>query len=317
MNELTNYFSRDNLLEMRGRAFDASLDVYVDCASSFPKQRFYILRRALDALPAAGLSYRVLGRSDTEGGACVSIVHVDLTEVPESFLPTAGAYSVCLNGGARSIHRHLYSTARIDRGSAYAGPVIVKTVLNHRGIPELAYRCHSDRLFRWRYRFDRFLGNPIKRAHCPEYAIYLSKEAVPDSVWGDARLLVERFLPGSMKLPIVKYRYDFFLDVTLHTRAVYDSLLCDHTKVREVSLIDGIPDSIMQVRCNLQLDFGSIDYFVVEGEAVTVDANKTTTCTEDWVSRYPAVSRYHRDVGARLVDVIRKGHARDISAAAG
>jgi hypothetical protein len=157
----------------------------------------------------------------------------------------------------------------------------------------------------------------MKRAHCPDYVLYPSKEPVPDSVWRDARLLVERFLPGSMTLPVVKYRYDFFLDVTLHTRGVYDSLLGDHTKIREVSLVDNIPEEVIRVRRDLHLDFGSIDYFLVEGEAVVVDANKTTTCTEDWVSKYPAVSQYLRDVGARLAEVVRKGCTHDISEKAG
>ena len=35
------------------------------------------------------------------------------------------------------------------------------------------------------------------------------------------------------------------------------------------------------LRRDLHLDFGSIDYFVVDGEAVVVDANKTTTCSDD------------------------------------
>ena len=292
---------------MPGRASDANLDVYVDCASAFPKQNFYILRRALDTLAAAGLRYRILDRASPERCGGAAIVHVDLTEVPETLLPRAGAYPICLNGEAKSIHRHLYSSARIDRDSAYPGPVIVKTVLNHRGLPELRYLCRTDRLFRWRYRLDRLLGGPINLAHCPEYKLYPSRESVPDSVWGDERMIVERFLPGSMSLPVVKYRYDFFLDVTLHTRAVYDSLLCEHTKVREVSLVDGVPDAVMRVRRDLHLDFGSIDYFLVAGEPVVVDANKTTTCTEDWVSRFPAVSRYLRDVGGRLVEVVRNG----------
>jgi hypothetical protein len=297
---------------MRGNAFDTDLDVYVDCAASFPKQRFYILRRALDDLARARLSYRVLDRGDPGVVGRVAIVHVDLTEVPETLVPSTGAYPLCLNGAVRSIHRRLYSTARIDRESVYDGPVIVKTVLNHRGLPELAYRCRSDMLLRWRFRVDRLLGNPTKRQHCPEYVLYPSKEVVPDSVWRDDKLIVERFLPGSMSLPVVKYRYDFFLDVTLHMRAVYDSLLCDHTKVREVSLVDGIPDAVMEVRRNLRLDFGSIDYFLVDGEAVVVDANKTTTCTEDWLNEYPAVYRYLRDVGSCLVEVVRKRRRHDI-----
>lgn len=288
-------------------AFDSPLDVYVDSPPSFLRGRGYILRRALDALASAGVRCRVLDRVDREIAGRVAVVHVDLTEVPEALLPLPESYQLCLNGKARTIHRRLYSRARIDRESPYVGPVIVKTVLNHRGLPELLHRCRSDSHLLRRWHFDRQL---LVRDYCPKYAIYPSKECVPKAVWGDERLLVERFLPRSLSLPVTKYRYDFCLDVTLHTRAVYDSLLCDHTKVREVSVVGNIPRAVMEVRRDLHLDFGSIDYFVADDEAVAVDVNKTTVCTEDWVGRYPAVSQYLRDVGARLVEVARNGHAR-------
>jgi hypothetical protein len=291
-------------------AFDSHLDVYVDSAPSFLRAHGYILRRALDALVSAGMRCRALDRVDREVSGRIAMVHVDLTEVPETLLPLLNSYQLCLNGKARSIHRHLYSRARIDQESAYAGPVIVKTVLNHRGLPELINRCRSDSQLLWRWRFDR---GPLVREHCPEYVIYPSKESVPKAVWADERLIVERFLPKSTSLPVTKYRYDFFLDVTLHIRAVYDSLVGDHTRVREVSVAGDIPHAVMEVRRNLHLDFGSIDYFVIDDEVVVVDANKTTTCTEDWIGRYPAVSQYLREVGARLVEVVRKASANEIA----
>ena len=287
-------------------SFDSCLDVYADSALSFVGARWSILRRALDDLAPAGMRWRVLDRVDREFSGRVAIVHVDLTEVPDTLLPLPNSYQLCLNGKAKSIHRHLYSRARIDQQSAYAGPVIVKTVLNHRGIPELIHRCRRDLQLLRRWRLDQ---TPLMREHCPQYVIYPSKELVPETVWGDHRLLVERFLPKSLSLPVIKYRYDFFIDVTLHIRAVYDSLLGDHTRVREVSVADDIPRAVMEVRRSLHLDFGSIDYFVVDDEAVAVDANKTTTYTEDWVDSYPAVSKYLRDVGARLVEVVRNGSA--------
>jgi hypothetical protein len=289
---------------------DSHLDVYVDSAPSFLQARGYILRRALDALVSAGMRCRVLDRVDREVSGRIAIVHVDLTEVPETLMPLPNLYELCLNGEAKSIHRHLYSRARIDRKSAYGGPVIVKTVLNHRGLPELINRCRSDSQMLWRWHFDR---GQLMREHCPEYVIYPSKEFVPKAVWGDQRLLVERFVPNSMSLPVTKYRYDFFLDVTRHLREVYDSLLSDNTTVREVSVAGDIPQAVREVRRDLRLDFGSIDYFVVDDEAIVVDVNKTTACTEDWVSRYPAVSKYLRDVGARLVEVVRNGSANDIA----
>jgi hypothetical protein len=104
--------------------------------------------------------------------------------------------------------------------------------------------------------------------------------------------------------------------VVLHTRGTYDSLLGNPETVREVTLVDAVPDEVLRVRGDLRLDFGSMDYFMVDDEAVVVDANKTTTCTEGWLCTFPAVERYIEEVGARLIEVVRS-ESRRVTAASG
>jgi hypothetical protein len=286
------------------------LDVYVEHAPSFASARHYILNRALEHLHRAGLRYRLLDRAGRGATGAIAFVHVNLTDVPPRHRPAPGAYALCLNGEATSISRVLYSRACLGRDSQYAGPVVVKSVLNYRGLPEVNYRLATSRAFRLEYRFLRRLGLDPRRKRCPRYALYKSVDAVPDSVWKDPRRIVERFLPGLLATPVVKYRYDFFLDVVLHTRGTYDSLLADPDTVRAVTLVDTVPNEVLRVRKDLRLDFGSMDYFVVDGEAVVVDANKTTACTEGWLRMFPAVERYLEEVGARLVEVVRSGSRR-------
>jgi hypothetical protein len=126
-------------------------------------------------------------------------------------------------------------------------------------------------------------------------------------VWDDPGLIVERFVPGRLAVPVIKYRWDFFLDVSLHTRAEYSSLLGSPSSALNMNLVDDVPDAVTAVRRALRLDLGSIDYFLTPEGAVVVDANKTTTCTEDWLRAYPTVSEYLLAVGQRLVRVIREG----------
>ena len=296
-------------------AFD--LDVFVEHAPSFASSHYYILNRALGHLRVAGLRYRLLDRPNHRNTAPVAFVHVDLTDVPRRHLPAPGAYALCLNGEATSISRLLYSTARLGPDSRHAGPVILKTVLNHRGLPERNYLLATSLTFRLAQRIRRVLGRVPQPLRCPPYTLYESLAAVPPEVWSDPRRIVERFVPGRLALPIVKYRCDFFLDVILHTRGTYDSLLADPDTVREVTLVDTIPDEVQRVRANLRLDFGSVDYFVVDGEAVVVDVNKTTACTEDWLRIFPPVQRYLDQVGARLVGVVQSRCRSFESTAAG
>ena len=39
------------------------------------------------------------------------------------------------------------------------------------------------------------------------------------------------------------------------------------------------------MRRRLKLDFGAIDYFIVDGRAVVVDANKTVGSSAEWMKR--------------------------------
>jgi hypothetical protein len=217
----------------------ADLDVYVEHAPSFGSNRNYILNRALEHFCGAGLRYRLLERADRRNTGAVAVVHVDLTDVPPRHCPAPGTYALCLNGEATSISRVLYSRARLGPDSQYPGPVIVKSVLNSRGLPERNYLLATNRTFRLECRVLRLLGRVPHPMRCPPYGLYESVDAVPNAVWRDPHRIVERFVPGLLATPVVKYRCDFFLDVTLHTRGTYDSLLADPDTVREVTLVDG------------------------------------------------------------------------------
>jgi hypothetical protein len=128
---------------------------------------------------------------------------------------------------------------------------------------------------------------------------------VPAAVWLDPRLIVERFLPGRLTLPVVKHRLDFFYDIELNIRSTHSSLLCDPETVITAEQVGGVPDEVLQVRRALNLDFGSIDYFVSGSDVFVVDANKTTTLTLSWGEQFPFVARHLRLVTDRLIDFIQ------------
>ena len=283
----------------------AKLDVYVENRSHFEKSADYKLQHMLRGLRRANLSYRVLDRFSPTDVGQRAFVHVDLTELPRPLQEIHRHYPACVNGRAATISRLLYSRARVLAGEAQAGPVIVKTVLNHRGLPE------------WRFDISRSLTRKLAHAVrcrltagyqdqlCPVYRVYSSIADVSASVWADPRMMVERFLPGRLDTPVVKHCLDFFYDIELNMRSTHSSLLCDPETVLSVEPVANVPDEVTEVRRALNLDFGAIDYFVVGDDAFVVDANKTVGVTPSWMARFPVVARHVELATERLIELVR------------
>lgn len=281
------------------------IDIIVERRRTFESMRHYKLRLMLGGLDRAGVPWRLIDKPGESHGGEAAFLHVDLTEVPDDFLAAARRYDRCVNGDASTIRRTLYSRARLWPGDAYGGPVIVKPVLNSRGLPELRYENRRSLAARASYTAKKLLIPGYKRRLCPEYEIYESLGGVPKTVWDDPRFLVERFLPGAMSLPITKQRFDFFFEVEFNSRVSYDSLLCNPETMRDFDIDPDVPGAIRDLRAKLKLDFGAIDYFMVDGVAIPIDANKTVTTTESWMAKWPSVARHVSDVTDRLVEFAR------------
>jgi hypothetical protein len=285
------------------------LDVYVDRRSNFIRRRDYILNRMLGGLQGVGLPWRILEHGDVKDPAAVAFVHVDLTELPAELLSVNSRYVSCINGKAATIDRRAYSRLRLMPDDSYDGPVIVKTVANSRGFPELRYAARRNLFSRLGHGARKLAVPGYKERHCPEYRVYGCVADVPAGVWGDERLLVERFAPGSLATPITRYKYNFFLDVEESTRATFSSLIYDDTTVEKFEVIEEIPDEARRVRRALKLDFGAIEYFPVGGDCFVVDANKTVTQPDAWIERFPSAGRYIDKITARLIELVEAGRA--------
>jgi hypothetical protein len=285
---------------------EPALDVYVESRASFRVSPTYELQVVLPKLRAAGVRVRILDRPLKAGHADAAMLHVDLTEVPERFRDLRSVYPRTINGGALSIHRHLYSTLRLNSDDRYPGPVVVKTVLNSRGRPELRARKYRNAWTRAGYTLREIIDPQFKQRMAPAYRFLASVDDVSPEVWRDSRLMVERFAFPTLDPPIVKYRYIFLFDVELVLRQAFNDALCKGPALisNEVAALPA-PESVMAVRRRLSLDYGSIDYFVVDGRAVVIDANKTYSSNPDWAQRFPFRQAYSEAVAARLIAFAR------------
>jgi hypothetical protein len=283
------------------------IDILVGRRDTFAKLRNYKLHAMLRGLEQAGIAWRVIDRPGLAEGGVAAFMHVDLTDVPDDFQAAARRYARCVNRNAVSIRKTLYSRARVSAHDDYIGPVICKTVLNSRGMPELRYDKRRSFLARAGQLAGKIVTPGYKQKRCPEYVVYESIRDVPSQIWNDPRMIVERFLPGSTRLPIIKHRFNFFYEVEMNHRVSYDSILCDPETMAGFDVVPDVPAAIRDLRAELRLDYGAIDYFMVEDEAIPIDANKTVTETASWVANVPSIARHMDELTGRLVEFARNG----------
>jgi hypothetical protein len=261
----------------------------------------------LRGLDHAGVRWRVLDRLRVRDPARAAFVHVDLTDLPAGFLGIAGRYAGSVNARATTINRLRYSRLRVMPGDGYEGPVIVKTVRNSRGFPELRYAARESIRTRVGHVARKLTVPNYKERKCPRYEVYASLAEVPTEAWHDQRLFVERFAPGSLEMPFTRYKYNFFLDVEQNSRSTFSSLIYDDGAVETFEVVDHVPAEVRRVRQALHLDYGAIEYFVVGDDCFVVDVNKTVTQPDAWINRFPPSGRFIDDITRRLADFVEAG----------
>jgi len=195
--------------------------------------------------------------------ADVAIVHVDLTVVPDEYLELARQYPVSLNGNVRDIRKSTFSTLRLVRGDAHTGKVIVKSELNYAGLPErgAGRSPYAPRAATFKSPLD--------------YLIYDNIDEVPQALWADPGLIVERFVSDMEDGLYVMYAMNFFGDRYTCGKLLGPSpIVCGKTQQR-LERVPSHPD-MMELRERMGFDFGKFDYVMREGKPVLLDANKTT-----------------------------------------
>ena len=153
----------------------------------------YIMRRFVRHWLAAGHRVSVVKGVGDWPDADIAFLHVDLSVVPDAYAEAAQRYPVVVNGAATDIRKRMVSRHLLRSGDAWNGPVIVKTDLNCGGWPEL--RIH-ERAIAARSTEGR-LSSDLSILSTEAYPVLDSLRDVPDAVWNDRHLVVERFLPDA------------------------------------------------------------------------------------------------------------------------
>jgi hypothetical protein len=198
------------------------------------------------------------------------VLHVDLTRVPQPLLDLVHAHPRVLNRGAVDISKRRFSRLLVRPEDGYRGPVILKTNLNFGGLPE----ARSLGL-------TRLPAEGWGRRWClppSDYPILAGPEQVPAEAWGNPALVVERFLPERTEEGHFCVRSWLFLgEAGVVWRSHSRHPLVKAGNAFRHDLMREVPDEVRALRSAMGLDFGKIDFGIVEGKTVIYDVNKTPT----------------------------------------
>lgn len=226
--------------------------------------------------------------------------HVDLTVVPLPYVRYMERYAVAINGRCRDISKRLVSRQLLAAGDGWDGPVIVKTDRNFGGeLERIVLRSRAARAWHdLRVRLSRHPWRVRQYLSTHDYAVLGSVSTVPEDVWHNPHLVVERFLPEREGDFYALRTLALFGDRWVSRRMLSASPVVKAGSTVQAGDVEPHTDVFAQAR-RLGLDRGKIDYVIHGGRAVVLDANRTNT-----MGRTMAPQRAH-EIFQRLAPGLR------------
>lgn len=257
----------------------------------FPR-RPYLLRAILAEAGRSGIEVEITHGHRNFVEADLAILHVDATEVDPEYTALAERYPRTINLGIRNIRKSVISGAALVRGAPWNGAVIVKTDLNARGAPEL----YHNEVAALR---GKSAPHPQVTA-LRDYILFDRASDVPDEVWRDPQLVVEKFIPERDPRGFALRTWCFMGDRETCSRCVSPDAVVKGSSVVFRELVD-VPDELRSIRARLGYDYGKFDFVMHDGQPVLFDANFTPTVPEN-LSEELALSA--KELARGLLEVI-------------
>ncbi len=259
----------------------ARIAILVHRHDAFPRQNYW-LRAISESWRSNGSELEIVYGPRARADADLAILHVDMTTVPGAYLDHASRYPRVINGQVHDISKRLISAQLLRRGDPHDGPVIIKMNRNAGGGPERILakrgllRTGSFSAFAMEaYGMARHWLRHGSRRAFRNYPIFASAGEVPESVWNDPELVVERFLPERRGEYYCVRTWLFFGDRDRHAIFFSRTPVVKSTNVVDFERLSEVPQELQQLRKNLKFEFGKFDYAMVDGRVVLYDANRT------------------------------------------
>ncbi len=200
----------------------------------------------------------------------IAVMHLDLSVVPAAYREASRRYPLVVNAAATDIRKRHVSRHRVmPNDDGWEGPVIVKTDLNCRGMPEL----RAIDAFRREGKPSDLASGPVVTTQQP-YPVLRSASEVPDAVWNNEGLVVERFLPERDARGYWTRVWVFFGDRERCSRYCGPEPVIKSAQIIARETVP-VPDVLRAERERLGFDYGKFDFVVVDGKPALLDANRT------------------------------------------
>ncbi len=199
-------------------------------------------------------------------------VHVDRSVVPAKLVRFARRFPVQINLDACDIRKRAFVDGLLEPGVDYAAPVIVKSDLNYGGAPELVNRSLLARLAT---RITRLATRTPPRliAQKSDYRIFPALSDVPADYFTPDNIVQKLILEKNGEKNVLR---EYIFLKSLHYENIEHSLSEIITEDEHISCLPFTPHPrLASLRRRLKLDYGKIDYVMVDGEPFVFDANKT------------------------------------------
>lgn len=224
----------------------------------------------------ADMGYRVISHFGSESlpAADIVVLHVDKTVIPAKFTEVLEKFPVVLNRNIIDISKKRISSNILRQEDVYSGPVIVKTNANFGGLPEFNYRRFTEKI--WiKPGGSRKKLTEIEKLDPNNYPIFRKKENVPDGIWHNPNLVVEKFLP-EMQDGMFFLRYYVFLgNKGWAARFGSKVPIAKFTTMATPEESLEVPSELQELRREMGFDYGRFDYVEHNGKSVILDVNKT------------------------------------------
>ncbi len=257
-------------------------------------RRSFLLRSIVEELENAGVAIEVTRGTKRFVPADLAILHVNQTVIDPKYRELAKRYPRTLNLAVGNVGKSRISDALLSRHDTWPGRVIVKTELNSRGMPELYHNRMAEKR-----------GRPAPYPAVTglrEYALHDRLSDVPDEVWRDPQLVVEKFIPEPDPGGFALRTWLFLGGRETCSRCVSPDPVVKGNSVVTRELIS-VPEELRQVRKRLGFDYGKFDFVLHDGRPILFDANHTPTIPQNLSD---ALRHSTRELAQGLLELLRE-----------
>ena len=274
--------------------------------AAYPPANSYMIWALAEEWRMMGYQTEVIKGISRRCDVDVLIPHIDLTVMPADYQRFLSGFQMVLNNRARDISKRLFSKNLVGPESEYEGPVIVKTDANAGGRPELTHSFLGSR--------SRLTGMVLRRANellprrwkrslrAEKYPVYKNVRSVPQDIFRNKRMIVERFTPEKEgDLYVLRY-YMFMGNCHTNVKMVSNQPVFKGHGVVSRAHVPVHPD-IVKLKQKMGFDYGKFDYVISQGQVILLDTNITPG---------PAPVAYRRELAQILAPGI-KSYIEDIT----